>query len=361
MATKKQKQELIEILKFTPTKVQILIQGYGGETYAGVVDRKIYDYFKSRKLDLEQYATDWDNEMKVPDEMQPFPAGSPYECDSLWHASGAELDSSNTMTIYEVDSGNELWEHNMDWNDLEDSGVTVECLSSSDLDDLNEGTIVFNGGQGEKGCFFDGELTLKAPFDPKKLKVFYEDCGGWNIVMSIEYDGEEIDGSGGYSTTGKWAENKWIIIGDEEVYESEEFDPEEVDEDRVFANPDYECVQCDWKGTVDEAVEGKNGELVCPECGEPIEMAEWDPAAELEKIHVPDQAAWPFDVEPAKTEWFDKDVKPAYKGEYEVVYDAEWPMSGMGMAEWTGRTWKQDGKKLAIKQWRGLTENINGE
>ena len=50
----------------------------------------------------------------------------------------------------------------------------------------------------------------------------------------------------------------------------------------------------------------------------------FDPALELDKI-------W----DDQKTEWFDKDVKPSVKGTYEVSYDAEWPNSGIGMAEWT--------------------------
>lgn len=293
----------MEVLKFTPITVTLSIQGYGGETYAGVVDRKIYDYFKERKLDLDHYASDWDNEMNVPEELQPFPGGSAYECDSLWHASGAELSDLNTIRISD-ENGNDVWEHNAGYSDLEESGVTVNEISSSEIADLDKGTVVFWGGQGEKGCFFDAEFTLRAPFDPKKLTINYENCDDWYIISSVEYDGEELDGCGGYSTTGKWAENKWIIVGDEEVYEAEEFDPEENNEPK----------QLDWE---------------------------------------------PLPEEPKLTDWFEKDVNPAYKGEYEVVYDAAWPNSGMGMAEWTGRSWKQNGKKLAIKQWRGLAENPN--
>ena len=304
MATKKQKQELIDILKFTPIKVTMSMQGYGGEAYAGRVDRKIYEYFKERKLDLEQYASDWDNEMNVPDEMQPFPAGSAYECDGLFHASGAELSDLNQITITD-ENGNTIWEHDMGWSSLEDSGVVVEQFTDVDFDDMKEGEVIFWGGQGEKGCFFDAEFTLRAPFDPKKLTINYENCDDWYLITSVEYDGEELDGSGGYSTTGKWAENKWVIVGGEEVYESEEFNAEE-------------------------------------DSDEEVETSEW-PSAE----------------EPAVTEWFDKGIKPTIKGNYEVVYDAAWPNSGTGMAEWTGRSWKQNGKKLAILKWRGLAENPN--
>lgn len=304
MATKKEKQELIDILKFTPMKVTMTMQGYGGESYAGRVDRKIYEYFKERKLDLEYYASDYDNEMKVPDDMQPFQAGSPYDCDGMFHASGAELSDMNLITITDA-QGNTIWEHNMGWSSLEDDGVVVEQFSDVDFDDLEPGEVVFWGGQGEKGCFFDGEFTLTQPFDPKKLVIKFETCDGWHIVNYVEYAGEDIDGSGGYSTTGKWGDAKWILGGDEEVYEAEEFDPDaEVDD-------------------------------------------EWDPAAELEKITPP------YTV----TDWFPKDVNPSHKGEYEVCIDAPWPLGGIAMAEWTGRTWKQDGKKVKITQWRGITEN----
>ena len=36
---------------------------------------------------------------------------------------------------------------------------------------------------------------------------------------------------------------------------------------------DAECVQCDWKGTVDECNDW-DGQIVCPECGEPVELKE---------------------------------------------------------------------------------------
>ena len=303
MATKKQKQELIDILKFTPIKVTMSMQGYGGEAYAGRVDRKIYEYFKERKLDLEQYASDWDNEMNVPDEMQPFPAGSAYECDGLFHASGAELSDLNQITITD-ENGNTIWEHDMGWSSLEDSGVVVEQFTDVDFDDMKEGEVIFWGGQGEKGCFFDAEFTLTAPFDPKKLVIKFESCDGWHIVNYVEYAGEDLDGSGGYSTTGKWAENKWVLGGDEEVYEAEEFDADAEDSNTN-------------------------------------EGLDWSPLPE----------------EPAVTDWFDKDVKPTIKGTYEAAIDAAWPLSGIRMVEWTGRSWKEDGKKIAITKWRGLAEN----
>lgn len=314
MATRKQKQELMDALKFTPQTVRLMIQGYGGEAYAGTVPRPTYEYFKSKKIDIEQYATDWDDLFSdVPDEHRPFSPGSPYDCDNLWHASGAELSSSNEVTL-DDEKGNTIWSSNLEYDDLSDAGVSVGETGGAELADLDQGTVVFWGGQGEKGCFFDAEFTLRAPFDPSKLRIGYENCDGWYLITSVEYDGEELDGCGGYSTTGKWAEHKWVIVGDtEEIYEAQERSQDDDDEEQDEVNE------------------------------------EWDPVAELDSISVP------YTV----TEWFDKDVQPYHKGEYEVMIDAPWPLGGQGMAEWTGRTWKQDGKKVAIHQWRGITEKLN--
>jgi hypothetical protein len=294
MATLEQQQELIETLKFTPRTYKIYIGGYGGESYAGTVSKEIYEFFKEKKIDIEQYATDWDDLFgDVPRELQPYSPGSPYDCDNLFHASGAEMSNSNEIQIID-ENGNDHWSCAAGLNELEDAGVTVNEWGGCNLDDLPEDTIVHWGGQGEKGTFFDGEFELTQPFNPKLLTVSYENCDGWWIINGVEYDGIEIDGSNGYSTTGKWNETKWILCNGDEPYEGEE-----RDEDYVT---------------------------------EPNEQT--------------------FHAE--TTEWFDKAVKPAHKGNYEVMIDAAWPNGGVGMVEWTGRGWKQDGKKVAIVQWRGL-------
>jgi hypothetical protein len=318
MATKKQQQELIDVLKFTPVKVRMLIQGYGGESYAGRVDRKIYDYFASQRIDMDEYAGDWDGIFNdnVPRDLQPFSPGSPYDCDGLWHASGAELSDLNEIRV-DSDDGQEIWVHNCGHSDLENSGVTVDQQGGEDLDDLDENEVVLWGGQGEKGCFFDAEFVLKAPFDPKKLIIGYENCDGWYIINSVEYDSEELDGTGGYSTTGKWTEHKWILCNGEEVYDSVALDDRE-----------------------DEGLEWD----IMPESSCTSET--WDPAEELDKISLP------------TTDWYPVDVKPVRKGEYDVDLgkDVAWPFSRIIRAEWSGRTWKnEDGDTLkSVVAWRGL-------
>jgi hypothetical protein len=319
MATKKQKEELIEILKFTPRTYNIHIGGYGGECYAGTVDRKIYDYFKEHKIDISEYANDWDDRFVfIPEDLRPFTSGSPYDCDNLFHASGAELSDLNEIQVYD-EKGNDHWSCAAGFNDLEDAGVTVSESGGSELDDLEEGTVVFWGGSGEKGTFFDGEIELREPFDPKKLSVYYENCDGWWIITGVEYDGEEIDGTGGYSTTGKWAEQKWVLCSDEEVYEPVSLDEQEDNSDKFL----------------EEAADAINETFA-------------DELASSDKD--------PLEVMYGYTEWYPVDIKPIRKGMYECEFESTtWPFPIERMCEWTGRSWKEDGKKaIGIKRWRGL-------
>jgi hypothetical protein len=250
----------------------------------------------------------------------------------LFHASGAELSNSNEIQIND-EHGNEHWCCAAGLNELEDAGVTVNEHGGCDFDDLPEDTVVHWGGQGEKGTFFDGEIALTQPFDPKKLIVNYENCDGWWIINNVEYDGVEIDGSGGYSTTGKWNENKWILCNGDEVYQGEE---RSEDEDEDTWDP-----ATDGVATLENAV----GELQ-----EQFGSADdkWDPAAEFDKIV----------EEHMVTEWYPVDTKPVRKGEYEVrtTKTPVWPFPATFRAEWTGRTWKDsEGKKVSdIIDWRGL-------
>lgn len=297
MATKKQKEELIAVLKFTPVTYKVYVHGYGGETYAGRVDRKIYEYFKRNDIDIDDFASDWDNESEVPPEYQPFEPGSPYECDDLGHASGATMDESSHIVVHD-ENGNEVWRCTLNAGHLDDEGVEVDGNEEMYFGNLDPGTIVLWGGQGEKGTFFGGDIELKMPFDPKKLTVTYSDCDGWDLLTGVSYDGEDID-NGDYSTTGKWGEHKWLVIGGEENL------------------PEYKLEEEDLVADLDHIV--KSVDIM--------------------------------------TDWYPKDIKPVRKGEYEVCVDAAWPNGGIIRAEWTGRTWKQSGKTVKITQWRGLAND----
>lgn len=309
MATKKQKQELMDTLKFTPCTYTLSIGGYGGETFCGVVSREIYEYFKAKNIDISQFASSWDEQLwaDIPSDKMPFDPGSSYDCDGFFHASGATLDDSSYVTVTD-DKNDVVWESGADYGTLTDAGVDVECSTSNDIADLDEGTVVFWGGNGEKGSFFEGLIELRAPFDPKKLTVFYDNCDDWCIITGVEYDGEEIDGNDGYSTTGKWTEHKWVIVGDEEVYEGEE-----RDEDGEYSS---------------EAAE-----------------------TEVEGL-----TAFQTLTNSLAERWNGIDTKPDTKGTYEVKFAVgSWPVGNIRNAEWTGRSWKENGKKAPeMIGWREL-------
>ena len=231
MATKKQKEELMQTLKFTPRSYRVEIGAYGGEIYFGKIDRKIYDFFKEKRIDIEQYAGSWDEELweDIPDDLRPFEPGNPYDVGGV-HESGATFDDGNTISVYD-ENGNEVWSSALGTEALEAKGVEFEETAEDYINDYPEGTVVFYGAQGEKGLLFGNEFELRAPFDPKKLRITYGDFDGWQMVTGVIYDGEDIENYD-LSTDGKWAEAKWIIVGDEEVYEGEYRDEDdESDED----------------------------------------------------------------------------------------------------------------------------------
>lgn len=305
MASKKQKQELIQTLKFTPKTVTIQIQGYGGECYIGSVGRDTYEFFKAKKIDIEQYAMDWDGEMfdDVPKEHRFFTPGNPYDCDDLFHGSGATMDDASEIEVIDEDN-NTIWASNLDPDNLRDRGVTVDLCDDFDSETLDDGSVIYWGGQGEKGCFFSGEITLRAPWDPAKLRISYGNGDGWLLSSGVEYDGDDVEGFDGYSTTGKWNEYKFHIVGDEEVYQGEERS-EDDDEDE------------DDDGEQDD-----------------------------------DQASTSVDQRPYQ----DPAIHPGIKGEYDVLIKAAWPLGGPDRAEWTGRSWKKDGKKVEVSGWRTTAE-----
>lgn len=206
MATKEEKEELLEVLKFTPVTYTVQVSGYGGEIVMGRVDQKIVDHFIANRINLEEYATSWAEEgdedfIAVPEDMQPFTQGSWYDCDNIEHCSGAEFGGSY-ITVYD-EVGNEVWQRELGY-DIEDDGCEIECFCNEEIEDyVDDKTAVFVGQNFEKGCFFEAALDLTAPFNPSNFKFTYSELGGWPILNGVEYAGEELDGTDAYSTNGK--------------------------------------------------------------------------------------------------------------------------------------------------------------
>ena len=221
--TKKDKlaeqEELIQTLKFTPRTYRVMLSGYGGEIVLGSVPRSIYNYFKENDIDLEEYAWDSDyaEENEIPEDMQPFEPGCWHDCDDVAHESGCELSEYNYITVTD-ENGKEHWQCDLDYSKLTDAGVEVDETEESLCSDRadRENTVGFIGQSVEKGCFFEGELNLTAPFDPAKLAINYSDIEGWSLITGVTYDGEDIEGYDGYDTRGKSSEFKFYDTGEDD-------------------------------------------------------------------------------------------------------------------------------------------------
>jgi len=200
-------EKLLETLKFTPRTYKIRLWGYGGEYVMGEVDRKIYDYFKNRRLDISEYAWDGDyaDNNNIPEDMQPFYSGSWHDCDGMGHCWGVDR-SAGTIQV-EDENGDVIYEKELDdvtgfGEDDENPDPEWSCGEEIWIDMKPEGSVVFIGVSSEKGTFFEGNLELKSPFNPGKICLNYDEIDGNEIITSITYDGEDVENWGG-DTTGK--------------------------------------------------------------------------------------------------------------------------------------------------------------
>lgn len=216
MPTKDENQELIEILKFTPRTYKVRLWGYGGEYVMGTVDRKIYDYFRQRRLDVAEFAWDYDyaEENNIPEDMRPFEPGSWHDCDNMGHCWGVDrncgtiqVDDENGSTVFEKPLE--------DVNGYDDDSPELGGGDEVWIDSQPKGTVVFIGVSSEKGTFFEADLELKLPFDPTKLCLSYDEIDGNEIITSVSYDGEDLCNEGG-DTNGKSSEFGFYIAGSSE-------------------------------------------------------------------------------------------------------------------------------------------------
>jgi len=244
--TKAEEQDkIIEALKFVPHSVSITIYGYGGEIAMGRVKPETVEYFRKNFVSVPDYAWDHAEEgdedyIDVPEDLKPFSQGSWYECDDIDHSNGADLDS---IVEIKTESGDVLLECEV--CDIEAHGSALESSGSDDVEDhVNREQAVFVGVSSEKGTFFETEFELTAPFDAEKLKIVYHSLAGYDIIRTVEYDGEELDGSYGQSTDGKSSDFMFYYADDEgEIASYVEATDEEMGVPHCGPSPD------DWESS----------------------------------------------------------------------------------------------------------------
>jgi len=218
MATEQEKQELIEVLKFTPRTYKVRLWGYGGEYVMGTVDRKVYDYFRKNRLSVEEFAWDYDyaESNNIPEDMYPFEPGNWHDCDNMGHCWGVDR-SCGTIQV-DDENGNTVYEKSLEeisGYDEENPEPGWSCGDEIWVDSQPKGTVVFIGVSSEKGTFFEADLELKMPFNPEKLCLNYDEIDGNEIITSVYYDEEDLNNDGG-DTNGKSSEFAFYIAGSNE-------------------------------------------------------------------------------------------------------------------------------------------------
>ena len=220
MATEQEKQELLEVLKFTPRTYKLRLWGYGGEYVMGTVDREIFDYFRERRLSVEEFAWDSDyaEENDIPEDMWPFNPGCWSDCDDMGHSWGVDrncgtiqVDDENGETIYEKELGS------ISGNGMDDEDPEPEWGGGDEfwIDSQPKVSIVFIGVSSEKGTFFEADIELKTPFNPGKLVLFYDEIDGNEIITHVTYDSEDLENYGG-DTNGKSSDFSFYVAGSSE-------------------------------------------------------------------------------------------------------------------------------------------------
>jgi hypothetical protein len=234
MATPEEKTELVETLK-GPRFYRIMLSGYGGEAAYMGISKVAHDFWSAHTeehgdYDLVHYMNadelddcEFEELKEVPveaqflndpdDDMYKRPW---YESHTEFeHSYGVELGSAY-LTVTEVDSI-EYGANIVGDEDVVDRESLQEYLSSIEeannyeidltemgcADDEPDCEAIAQLYSSEKGCFFEGIIETVGKFDPKKLKVYTtEFLNGEDTVTSIEYNGIEVENSGG-DTNGK--------------------------------------------------------------------------------------------------------------------------------------------------------------
>jgi hypothetical protein len=204
MASRKQKEQLMQTLRFTPRNITISLSGYGGEIVMGTVDPATARYWQARD-DFEEYATSWsmeDDFADVPEEFRFIRDGSWYECDDLAHSCGVEMSAGCWLNITDDLTSETLLAIELDPITLKSAGIDSEEFESVEVETRSD-RAVFVGQNFEKGLFFQTEVEITEPFDPAELKFGFSTYDGWRVCNTVSYRDEELDGTDAYSTTGK--------------------------------------------------------------------------------------------------------------------------------------------------------------
>lgn len=180
--------------------MRIKIEGYGIQTFAGIVPFAAYEYFESEGIDLEDYENSLtgdpeESSLNIPKEYH-FAGeyGALNNIADLWEVQGALLDEGNTLIVEINDNGDDDWECDCSLSTLESHGIKLFEVGDSEdiIYELHSPTAILIGTQVLEGLIFGEEFEANSDFDPKQLEIHYHNNGDDLIVKSIQYAGQEL-------------------------------------------------------------------------------------------------------------------------------------------------------------------------
>jgi hypothetical protein len=207
MATKKQKDQLIDRIKHGIKKFTFSMQRYGGETVIGSITPYQYHYWKNREQELTDYVMGFDREVyetehNIPEEAR---MRNWYEIDNVAHVCGAPVESHNFLHIDESDQNGapilnangsyKMWEPiELSNESREKWGIQLEDGECIDVDHPSlENEYYFYGSTSNKGGWTTDAINIDGELDLSQLKIHYKQIEGSDIAYAISYgDGEPL-------------------------------------------------------------------------------------------------------------------------------------------------------------------------
>ena len=231
MATDQEKEELVEVLKFTPRTYTIRFWGYGMEHACGhVPNQSSIAYLQENDIDFEEAmlmdSEEW-TEAGHPLDKHPLmdQENGEYfrdwsEADNCGRVWGVEMSDHCHMTIYDENEV-EVVELGLGSQELYDNGIEYDWDYECDVDNpesakswMEDGRYLVHSRSSEKGTFWECELPLTQPLDLKKLALTGYAVNDWQACLGgVVYDGQDLDNYGG-DTTGKGIEMELIDLED---------------------------------------------------------------------------------------------------------------------------------------------------
>lgn len=223
----------------------------------------------------------------------------------------------------------------------------------------------------------DWESSPKFKFkDNKPVHAGYYSCnyGHGSSYGSLYWNGEAF---------GEWEYGQFKPVNQDGVVSWQGYNWDTSDwSNQPPEPPGFICKKCKWVGSRDELREDEDFNTFCPECGsDKTDWIEYDPETakgrkNREKYCIPaapnpndftdleeglaelkaEYELLMADVPVKENDWIPAETTPKNKGEYEVEFNSTtWPWPVIQICEWTGRSWKDNGKKIDnIKQWREI-------